>query len=114
MEKNYFLKLITNNGELSQIGDNDSGRLFYFQHDEQEPLNLQWLSFLIEEIIPEMRRTAKVINFGIMYGAGAFRISQELGISRMASQSIIDEYFKKYSESFAKPFIKILKISTYT
>ena len=51
----------------------------------------------IEEIIPEMRRTAKVVNFGIMYGAGAFRISQELGISRMASQSIIDEYFKKYS-----------------
>jgi DNA polymerase-1 len=51
----------------------------------------------IEEIIPEMRRTAKVVNFGIMYGAGAFRISQELGISRVASQDIIDEYFKKYS-----------------
>ena len=28
---NYFIKLITNKGELSQIGDNDSGRLFYFQ-----------------------------------------------------------------------------------
>tara|TARA_X000001036_G_scaffold402684_1_gene408659 strand:+ start:598 stop:3303 length:2706 start_codon:yes stop_codon:yes gene_type:complete len=51
----------------------------------------------IEDLIPEMRRTAKVVNFGIMYGAGAFRISQELGISRMASQDIIDEYFKKYS-----------------
>ena len=51
----------------------------------------------IEKITPEMRRTAKVVNFGIMYGAGAFRISQELGISRMASQDIIDEYFKKYS-----------------
>ena len=51
----------------------------------------------IENLIPEMRRTAKVVNFGIMYGAGAFRISQELGISRMASQDIIDEYFKQYS-----------------
>ena len=51
----------------------------------------------IEDLIPEMRRTAKVVNFGIMYGAGAFRISQELGISRMASQDIIDEYFKQYS-----------------
>ena len=44
-----------------------------------------------------MRRTAKVVNFGIMYGAGAFRISQELGISRSVAQNIIDEYFKKYS-----------------
>ena len=51
----------------------------------------------IDEIIPEMRRTAKVVNFGIMYGAGAFRISQELGISRSVAQNIIDEYFKKYS-----------------
>ena len=51
----------------------------------------------LDDIIPEMRRTAKVVNFGIMYGAGAFRISQELGISRVASQEIIDEYFKQYS-----------------
>ena len=51
----------------------------------------------IDEIIPEMRRTAKVVNFGIMYGAGAFRISQELGISRSVAQDIIDQYFKKYS-----------------
>ena len=51
----------------------------------------------IDEMIPEMRRTAKVVNFGIMYGAGAFRISQELGISRGVAQDIIDEYFKKYS-----------------
>ena len=49
------------------------------------------------KINDEMRRTAKVINFGIMYGAGAFRISQELGYSRNVAQDIIDQYFKKYS-----------------
>ena len=38
-----------NNGELSQIGDNDSGRLLYFLYDEQNPLNLTWLNNLIEE-----------------------------------------------------------------
>ncbi|MDC0882286.1 DNA polymerase I [Candidatus Marinimicrobia bacterium] len=51
----------------------------------------------IEDVQPDMRRTAKVINFGIMYGAGPFRISQELGISRKASQEIIKEYFNQYS-----------------
>jgi len=51
----------------------------------------------IEDVLPEMRRTAKVVNFGIMYGAGAFRISQELGIPRHEAQAIIDVYFKQYS-----------------
>ena len=51
----------------------------------------------IDDIQPDMRRTAKVINFGIIYGAGPFRISQELGISRKAAQEIIKEYFNQYS-----------------
>ena len=32
----------------------------------------------IENVLSDMRRTAKIVNFGIMYGAGAFRLSQEL------------------------------------
>ena len=51
----------------------------------------------LDDVQPEMRRTAKVINFGIMYGAGPFRISQELGISRKAAQEIIKQYFIQYS-----------------
>jgi DNA polymerase-1 len=51
----------------------------------------------IEDVLPEMRRTAKVVNFGIMYGAGPFRMSQELGIPRSEAQVIIDVYFKQYS-----------------
>lgn len=51
----------------------------------------------IEEILPEMRRTAKIVNFGIMYGAGPFRMSQELGIPRQESQALIDTYFRQYS-----------------
>lgn len=51
----------------------------------------------IADVLPEMRRTAKVVNFAIMYGAGPFRMSQELGIPRSEAQVIIDVYFKQYS-----------------
>ena len=51
----------------------------------------------IDDILPEMRRVAKIVNFGIMYGAGPFRMSQELGIPRAESQSIIDRYFERFA-----------------
>ena len=51
----------------------------------------------IEDVLPEMRRTAKIVNFGIMYGAGPFRMSNELGIPRGEAQAIINIYFKQYS-----------------
>ena len=48
------------------------------------------------DVLPEMRRIAKIVNFGIMYGAGSFRLSQELGIPFAESKKIIDVYFEKY------------------
>jgi len=50
----------------------------------------------LNDVLPEMRATAKVVNFGIMYGAGPFRMSQELGIPRSEAQEIIDAYFQRY------------------
>ena len=49
-----------------------------------------------QDVLPEMRRIAKIVNFGIMYGAGSFRLSQELGIPFAESKKIIDVYFDKY------------------
>ena len=43
-----------------------------------------------------MRRIAKIVNFGIMYGAGSFRLSQELGIPAAEAKKIIEAYFEKY------------------
>ncbi len=51
-----------------------------------------------EEITSEQRRIAKIINFGIMYGMSAFRLSRELGISRKEGENFIKEYFRKYSK----------------
>ncbi|OPY71532.1 MAG: DNA polymerase I, thermostable [Syntrophorhabdus sp. PtaU1.Bin058] len=49
-----------------------------------------------ENITFEMRRTAKVINFGIIYGMSAFGLSKELGISQREAQQFIDGYFERH------------------
>jgi DNA polymerase-1 len=45
----------------------------------------------------EMRRTAKVINFGILYGMGPQRLSRELGIALSAAEGYIRSYFERYA-----------------
>jgi DNA polymerase-1 len=47
-------------------------------------------------ITPEMRRQAKVINFGIIYGMGSFRLARELGISHKMARTYIEHYFATY------------------
>lgn len=49
-----------------------------------------------EEVSPEMRRRAKAVNFGIVYGISDYGLSQNLGISRKEAQQFIDTYFEKY------------------
>ena len=51
----------------------------------------------LEEVDSTMRRNAKAVNFGIIYGQSAFGLSQNLGISRKEAADIIEEYFKQYS-----------------
>ena len=51
----------------------------------------------MDAVIPEMRRTAKIVNFGLIYGAGPFRMSQELGIPQKEAKTIVEAYFEKYS-----------------
>ncbi len=51
----------------------------------------------IEEVTKEMRSKAKAVNFGIIYGQGAFGLAQNLGISRTEAKEIIDSYFKQFS-----------------
>ncbi|MEJ2697246.1 MAG: DNA polymerase I [Candidatus Sulfobium sp.] len=50
----------------------------------------------LEEVTPEMRRTAKTVNFGVLYGISPFGLSEALGIGREDAKQYIDRYFKRH------------------
>jgi len=49
-----------------------------------------------DAVTPDMRRIAKAINFGIIYGMGSQRLSEELGIDNKTAKNYIDAYYKRY------------------
>lgn len=50
----------------------------------------------IEEVTPLMRSNAKAVNFGIVYGIGAFSLAEDINVSRKEAQQYIDAYFERY------------------
>lgn len=51
-----------------------------------------------EKVTAQMRRIAKTINFGVIYGMSAFRLAQDLGISRREASGFIESYFQTYAD----------------
>jgi len=49
-----------------------------------------------DEVTTDQRRYIKAVNFGLIYGMGAFGLAQQLGIERGAAQQFIDRYFARY------------------
>ncbi len=47
-------------------------------------------------VTPEMRKRAKAVNFGIMYGIGAFSLADDIGVSRQEAQAFIDRYLGQF------------------
>ncbi len=50
----------------------------------------------LDQVTTEQRRSAKAINFGLIYGMSAFGLAKQLGIERKAAQSYVDLYFERY------------------
>ena len=62
-----------------------------------------------EEVTPAMRRQAKAVNFGIVYGISDYGLSQNLGITRKEAAAFIERYFHSFQESkntWKRPFRK--------
>jgi DNA polymerase-1 len=69
-----------------------------FQNDEDIHLRTAALSFGLapEYVTPDLRRQAKVINFGIMYGMSPYGLSEALDISVQEAKEFIENYFRVY------------------
>ena len=50
----------------------------------------------LEEVTPQLRRSAKAVNFGIVYGISEFSLAEDIGVSRAEAKAYIDNYLSKY------------------
>ncbi len=51
----------------------------------------------LEDVTSDHRRSAKAINFGLIYGMSAFGLTRQLGIPRKEAQAYLDTYFERYT-----------------
>jgi DNA polymerase-1 len=65
----------------------------------------------LDEVTPELRKRAKAVNFGIVYGIGAFSLSQDLKITQAQAKDYIESYLATYSGVDA--YLKNVVISAY-
>ena len=77
-------------------GDATLVRAFAEDRDVHQATAAEVLGKPIEEVTPDERRSAKAVNFGLIYGMSAFGLAKQLGIDRGAAQKYVDLYFERY------------------
>jgi DNA polymerase-1 len=76
----------------------DAGLVSAFAADEDihRATAAEVFGLTLEEVTPDQRRAAKVINFGLMYGMSAFGLGRQLGVGRGEAQEYVNLYFDRY------------------
>lgn len=78
-------------------GDENMSRSFIEGTDVHKATAAMIYGVPQDDVTPQMRRIAKTINFGVIYGMSAFSLAKDLGISRTEAQNFIEMYFKLYN-----------------
>ncbi|MGC8718703.1 MAG: DNA polymerase I [Thermodesulforhabdaceae bacterium] len=78
-------------------GDEGLCRAFHDGDDIHRATASEIFHVAPEDVTPDMRRQAKTINFGIIYGMGPFKLSRSLGISQSEAKQMIERYFERYA-----------------
>jgi len=77
-------------------GDEGLRRAFADDQDVHRATAAEVFGMALDEVSDEQRRSAKAINFGLMYGMSAFGLAKQLGITRGKAQEYADLYFDRY------------------
>jgi DNA polymerase-1 len=77
-------------------GDAHLQEAFSHDSDIHQETAARVFGVMPELVTPEMRRQAKAVNFGVIYGISAFGLSRNLGISNADASRFIDQYFDRY------------------
>jgi len=77
-------------------GDTNMREAFHKGLDIHTATAAKVFKVALEEVTRDQRSKAKAVNFGIVYGQGAFGLSQNLGIPRAEAKTIIDDYFAEF------------------
>lgn len=76
----------------------DAGLLHAFQQDQDvhRATAAEVFGVGLDEVTSDQRRSAKAINFGLIYGMSAFGLAKQIGVERKQAQDYIDRYFARY------------------
>jgi DNA polymerase-1 len=77
-------------------GDDSLRAAFAEDRDVHQTTAAEVFGVELAGVTPDQRRTAKVINFGLIYGMSPFGLARNLGIERSAAQQYVERYFQRY------------------
>ena len=78
-------------------GDKNLTHAFNNNIDVHSATASEIFNISLEDVLPDHRRSAKAINFGLIYGMSAFGLTRQLGIPRHEAQVYLDTYFERYT-----------------